>query len=97
MNASAASRPVAVRCCSACLTGVVYPLAVTGVGQLLFPHGRPTARIVTMDGKAVGSALIGQQFTEPELFLGPAVGHRSACPTTARSRAARTWGRSTRR
>jgi K+-transporting ATPase ATPase C chain len=51
------------------LTGVVYPLAVTGVGQLLFPQAA-NGSIVTVNGKAVGSALIGQQFSSPGYFWG---------------------------
>jgi len=51
------------------LTGVVYPLAVTGIAQLLFPRAA-NGSIVTVNGKAVGSALIGQQFTEPGYFWG---------------------------
>jgi K+-transporting ATPase ATPase C chain len=49
------------------LTGVVYPLVVTGVAEGLFPaqaHGS----LVFRDGKAVGSTLIGQSFTEPKYF-----------------------------
>ena len=51
------------------LTGVIYPLAVTGVAQGLFPH-QANGSIVIVDGKAVGSELIGQQFTEPKYFWG---------------------------
>lgn len=51
------------------LTGLAYPLVVTGLTQALFPaqaHGS----LVLQDGKAVGSALIGQNFTAPENFWG---------------------------
>jgi K+-transporting ATPase ATPase C chain len=51
------------------LTGVVYPLTVTGLGQLLFPHAA-NGSIVTLGGKAVGSALIGQPFASPAYFWG---------------------------
>ena len=51
------------------LTGVVYPLAVTGVGQLLFPRAA-NGSIVTVNGKAVGSAIIGQKFSSPGYFWG---------------------------
>jgi len=49
------------------LTGLVYPAVVTGVAQLAFPsqaHGS----LVTVDGKVVGSALIGQNFAKPRYF-----------------------------
>jgi potassium-transporting ATPase KdpC subunit len=51
------------------LTGVIYPLAVTGVGQLLFPHAA-NGSIVTLNGKPVGSEIIGQQFSSPGYFWG---------------------------
>ena len=51
------------------VTGVIYPLAVTGVAQELFPQ-EANGSIVTVDGKPVGSALIGQSFTEPKYFWG---------------------------
>ncbi|HEY9199508.1 MAG TPA: potassium-transporting ATPase subunit KdpC [Gammaproteobacteria bacterium] len=50
-------------------TGVIYPLAVTGVAQGLFPH-QANGSVVTIDGKAVGSELVGQQFNEPKYFWG---------------------------
>src|SRR5438874_4780191 len=49
------------------LTGILYPLAVTGAGQLLFPH-RADGSLVTRNGKVVGSALLGQNFTDPKYF-----------------------------
>src|SRR6516162_5569277 len=49
------------------LTGILYPLVVTGVAQLLFP-GRAAGSIVVRDGKAVGSELIGQNFSDPKYF-----------------------------
>lgn len=51
------------------LTGVVYPLMVTGLSQLLFPQ-QANGSIVTVDGKSVGSALIGQSFSDPHHFWG---------------------------
>ena len=51
------------------VTGVIYPLAVTGVAQTLFPHAA-NGSIVTVDGKPIGSARIGQQFTQPKYFWG---------------------------
>lgn len=50
-------------------TGVIYPLAVTGVGSAAFPS-QAAGSILEVDGKPVGSALIGQQFTSPKYFWG---------------------------
>ncbi len=49
------------------LTGVVYPLAVTGIAQLFFRH-QANGSLVVVDGKAVGSELIGQPFDDPKYF-----------------------------
>ena len=49
------------------MTGVIYPLSVTIVAQLAFPDAADGS-IVTVNGKRVGSALIGQQFTAPRYF-----------------------------
>jgi len=49
------------------LTGVLYPLAVTGLSALLFP-AQASGSVITVDGKAVGSALIGQSFDDPKYF-----------------------------
>ncbi|RZJ11167.1 MAG: potassium-transporting ATPase subunit C, partial [Haliea sp.] len=51
------------------LTGVAYPLAVTGAAQTLFP-AQASGSLVLRDGQAVGSALIGQNFTDPGHFWG---------------------------
>ena len=51
------------------VTGLVYPLAVTGVAQLLFPW-QANGSLVMRDGQPVGSALIGQQFADPGHFWG---------------------------
>jgi potassium-transporting ATPase KdpC subunit len=50
------------------LTGVVYPLAVTGLGQGLFGDQANGSLIRTPDGKAIGSTLIGQPFSDPKYF-----------------------------
>lgn len=46
--------------------GVVYPLAITGVSQVLFP-GKANGSKVSLDGRVVGSSLIGQSFSHPVL------------------------------
>lgn len=50
------------------LTGVLYPLAVTGGARLLFPHEADGSLVTDERGQVVGSALIGQGFTQPAYF-----------------------------
>lgn len=49
------------------LTGLAYPLAVTGIAQLLFP-AQANGSLIVRDARAVGSALIGQAFADPKHF-----------------------------
>ncbi len=51
------------------LTGIIYPIAVTGISQLVFPR-QANGSIITKNGKLVGSALLGQQFDDPKYFWG---------------------------
>ncbi len=51
------------------ITGVVYPLAVTGVAKAAFP-AQAAGSLILKDGKPVGSSLIGQNFSDPKYFWG---------------------------
>jgi len=53
----------------AAITGIAYPLVMTGIGQVAFAHDA-NGSLVDVNGQPVGSALIGQQWTGPQWFYG---------------------------
>jgi K+-transporting ATPase ATPase C chain len=62
--------------------GIIYPLAMTGVGMLIFPH-QANGSFVESGGKVVGSSIIGQLWTKPQYFQGrPSAAGKGYDPTS---------------
>ena len=66
------------------ITGVAYPAAVTAVAQVAFPN-QANGSMITVDGKTIGSSLIGQAFDDPKYFSGrpSAAGQNGNDPTAS--------------
>ena len=76
------------------LSGLIYPLAITGIAQVVFPD-KANGQLIERDGTVVGSRIIGQAFSSPGYFY--VRGRRRPAPaTTRRTRRASTSDRPTR-
>lgn len=51
------------------LTGIIYPLIISGLVQVIFPH-QANGSLIKSNNQTIGSELIGQQFNEPQYFWG---------------------------
>ena len=69
------------------LTGMVYPLMITGIAQVAFPH-QSNGSIVSIEGKARGSELLGQEFKSDRYFWS----RPSACSYATLPSGASNWG-----
>jgi potassium-transporting ATPase KdpC subunit len=64
------------------LLGLLYPLAMTGVAELVFPK-QANGSIVTVNGKPIGSEIVGQLWTKPQYFQGrPSAAGKGYDPTS---------------
>jgi len=68
---------------SVVILGIIYPLVITGIGTLVFPH-QAAGSMIEQNGKPIGSEIIGQLFTKPQYFQGrpSAAGKNGYDPTS---------------
>ena len=64
------------------LLGLIYPIAMTGAAELIFPK-QANGSLVTVNGKVIGSSIIGQLWTKPQYFQGrPSAAGKGYDPTS---------------
>ncbi len=74
------------------ITGMLYPLTVTGLSQLFFPKQANGSLMVDANAKIIGSELIGQAFSDPNYFWGrPSATSSFLCWIVSLTTSAKVW------